>query len=94
MDFTEQLEIGRQAEEFKQYIEEHPYFNGLIDRMKLEYVRVLLDLNPDQTEEFTITKSEMRTLDQIPNAISGDIYMGQQAYEKLNGLSEEPKGLL
>jgi hypothetical protein len=33
-------------------------------------------------------------LDQIPHAISGDIYMGQQAYEKLNGLSEEPKGLL
>ena len=94
MDLTEQLRIGQEAEDFKRYIEEHPYFNGLIDRMKLEYVKVLLDLQPDQKDDFCITKSEMRTLDQIPNAISGDIYLGQRAYEQINGISEEPKGLL
>lgn len=94
MDLAEQLQIGKDAEDFKRYVEEHPYFNGLLERIKLEYARQILDLQPQSTQEFTVLRSELSSIDQIPNAISGDIYMGQQAYEKLNGLSEEPKGLL
>ncbi len=94
MDLQEQLEVGHQAEDFKQYIDEHPYFKGLLTRIELEMSRQILSLSPKDTDAFTEMKAEMNGVGQIMNAISGDIYMGQQAYEKLNGLSEEPKGLL
>lgn len=94
MDLAEQLQIGKDAEDFKRYIDEHPYFKGLLERIKLEYARQILELQPQNTQEFTVLRSELSSIDQVMNAISGDIYMGQQAYEKLNGLSEEPKGLL
>ena len=94
MDLAEQLQIGKDAEDFKRYIEEHPYFNGLVERVKLELAKTILELDPDKTESFTYVRSRMIGVDDILNAVSGDIYMGQQAYEKLNGLLEEPKGLL
>lgn len=94
MDLAEQLQIGKDAEDFKRYIDEHPYFNGLIERMRLEYAKMLMELPPTATDEFTNYRQSMDAIAGIMNAVSGDIYMGQQAYEKLNGLSEEPKGLL
>lgn len=93
-NLQEQLEIGKQAEDFKNYIDEHPYFNGLLERVRMEYARMIFDLDSTQKDEFTRYKQSMEAVGQILNSISGDIYLGQQAYEKLNGISEEPKGLL
>ena len=94
MDLQEQLEIGKQAEDFKRYIEEHPYFKGLLTRIELEMSRQILSLSPKDTDAFTEMRAEMNGVGQIMNAISGDIYLGQRAYEQINGISEEPKGLL
>jgi hypothetical protein len=94
VDLQEQLEIGKQAEDFLRYLSEHPYLEGLLERMKLEYARQILDLNHDQTIAFSNLKSEMVGVDQVMNSIRGDVYLGSQALKKLNGESDEPKGLL
>ncbi len=94
MDLQEQLEIGKQAEDFLRYTEENGYFNRLIERIRLEYASMILELRPSSTEEFTNYRHRMDAIAGIMNSVKGDIYAGQVAYEKINGLSEEPKGLL
>jgi phosphoenolpyruvate carboxylase len=93
-DLQQELEIGKQAEDFLRYTSEHPYFNGLLERIKLEMARVILDLNFSAKDEFSDMKSQMVGVDQIMNAIQGDIYIAREALKRLNGETEEPKGLL
>uniref|UniRef100_A0A6H1ZR45 Uncharacterized protein n=1 Tax=viral metagenome TaxID=1070528 RepID=A0A6H1ZR45_9ZZZZ len=90
MDLQEQLEIGKQAEDFLKYLAEHPYFEGLLERVKLEYARQILELMPDRKEAFSLMKSEMLGIDEIMNAVRGDIYLASEALKKLSG--EEDKG--
>ena len=94
MDLQQQLETGKNAEDFKRYIDEHPYFRELLERVKLEYAKQILSADPLDSHVLMRGRISMIAIEELTNAISGDIYMGQQAYEKLNGLSEEPKGLL
>jgi hypothetical protein len=93
MELQDQLEIGKQAEDFLKYIHEHPYFEGLLDRIKLEYARRILELHP-LDDSFKTIKSSMDAMNEVMNAIRGDIYLGSEAFNKLNGTTEEPKGLL
>ena len=94
MDLQEQLEVGHQAEAFLQYLSEHPYFEGLLERMRLELARQILDLMPNNTQDFTVFRSQISGVDLIMNAISGDIYIAQEALKKLNGTIDDNKGLL
>lgn len=93
MDLQEQLEVGKQAEDFLRYIEENPYFKGLLERIKLEMARQILDLQPQNTERFSDLKIRMDAMDEILNAARGDIYLGSEALKKLDGV-KEPGGLL
>lgn len=93
-ELQQQLENGKAAEDFLKYLSDHPYFEGLLERMKLEYARQILDLSHDQTIAFSSLKSEMMGVDQVMNAIRGDVYLGSEAFKALNGESEQPKGLL
>ena len=92
MDSQEQLEIGRQAEEFLRYTEEHLYFTGLIERIKLTYAQRILSLNPDQGDAFSVLKERMDVWDEILNAVRGDISVASEALKQLEGVPE--KGLL
>jgi hypothetical protein len=94
MDLQEQLEVGKQAEEFITYISERPYFNGFLERMVSEYGKEILKLRPLQTEDFTLLKAQMTLMEKFIDAIHGDIYLGQEAFKKLNGIQSEPGGLL
>ena len=94
MDLQEQLEVGKQAEDFLKYLSEHPYFEGLLERVKLEYARRILDLQPASKDDFSLYRASMTAVDEIMNAIRGDIYLGSEAFKQLNGESEQPKGLL
>jgi hypothetical protein len=94
MDLQQQLEIGKQAEDFLKYTQEHPYFTNLLERVKLEYARRILGLEPIDKNDFTLYRSAMIAIDEIMNSVSGDIYLGAEAFKKLTGVTEEPKGLL
>jgi hypothetical protein len=93
-ELQEQLERGKQAEDFLKYTQEHPYFNGLLERVKLEYARSLLEADPFASEILLKRRVQMMAIDDVMEAIRGDIYLGGEALKRLNGETEEPKGLL
>ena len=94
MELQEQLDTGKQAEAFLQYVSDHPYFEGLLERMKLEYARQILDLSHDQTVAFSSLRSGMAGIDGVMNAVRGDIYLGAEAFKQLEGIIDDNKGLL
>jgi hypothetical protein len=92
-ELHEQIETGRQAEEFLRYTQEHPYFSGLLDRIKLELMQQIFALHPMQKDEFTTKMICIQFIPEIMGAVSGDIYLASDAFAKLNN-EKEPGGLL
>jgi hypothetical protein len=93
-ELQEQLERGKQAEDFLKYTQQNGYFTNLLERVKLEYARNILSLSPVQTDEFTDYQCRRTGVDDVMNAVRGDIFLGGEALKRLNGETEEPKGLL
>ena len=93
MELHEQLELGKQAERFNQYISENPYFKGLLDRIKLEYAREILGLRHDQRGEFAVLRCKAAGVDDIMEAVKGDIYLAGEALKELEG-KKDTGGLL
>jgi hypothetical protein len=89
MELQDQIDIGRQAEEFLRYTSEHPYFEGLLDRIKLEMAKQILTLTPQQTEVFSEMKAEMNGIDQVMNAVRGDIYIASEALKQREGIIDK-----
>jgi hypothetical protein len=89
----EDLEIGKRAEEFLQYVEMNPYFYSLLERMKLEMAQRILGLTPNDKDAFTIEKTRMEAMDEVMNAVRGDIYIASEALKKMDG-KEEKGGIL
>jgi hypothetical protein len=94
MDLQQQLEIGKQAEDFLKYTTENLYFRELIERIKLTYAQAILSLNSGQKDEFSSYRSKMEAVEDILNAVSGDIYLGGEAFKELEGKPEIMKGIL
>ena len=90
MELQDQIELGKEAERFLLYVEENPYFKGLVDRIKLTYAQQILSLNNLQKDEFADYRCRITGIEDIMNAISGDIALGQSAFDELNG--NKPKG--
>lgn len=93
-DLQEQLGIGNQAEEFLKYVSEHPYFEGMLERIRLEYGRQILSLLPEETAIFTALRTKMDAIDDVMNVARNDVLIGSDALKKLSGESEQPKGIL
>jgi hypothetical protein len=94
MDLQEQIDTGKQAEDFLRYLADHPYFEGLLERVKLELARGILELSPNDAEVFVRLRCKMDGVSDIMNAVRGDVYLAQEAYKRANGLVDEDKGLL
>jgi hypothetical protein len=94
MDLQEQLEVGKQAEDFLRYTAEHPYFNGLLERMRVSIFQEIGMLDPSETEAFRTLKIRMDCIPLISDTITAEIFIGAEAFKKLTGVTEEPKGLL
>lgn len=92
-ELQEQLELGRQAREFEMYINMTPYFNKLVERIKLKYAADILNLHPTQKDEFVMNRCGIITLDDLMNTIISDIYIGEQADNAMSGVKDD-KGLL
>ena len=84
MELQDQIEIGRQAQNFLQYVTENTYFTELIERVKLTYATTILSLNAGQKDEFSAYRSKMEAVEDIINSVRGDIYVGQEADKRLN----------
>jgi hypothetical protein len=92
MDLQQQLEIGKQAEDFLKYTTENLYFRELIERIKLTYAQAILSLNSGQKDEFSSYRSKMEAVEDILNAVSGDIYLGAEAFKQINEPADLMKG--
>ena len=91
-DLQEQLEVGRQAEQFLRYIEENPYFNELLERIKLTYAQHILTLHPSEKDKFAVLAERKDAIDEVIEAVRGDIALASMALKQIEG--EKPKGLL
>jgi hypothetical protein len=86
MELQDQIDTGRQAEEFLRYTSEHPYFEGLLERIRLEYARLILDLPPNDKDWFTYYRHKMDGIAEVMNAVRGDIYFASEALKQIDGV--------
>lgn len=93
MDIYEQMEQGRQAEEFLKYVQEHPYFEEMLDRMRLGIMAEMCALRPGQTEEFKTLSERFHFLPEIVNMARSEVLIGREAYESVNGI-KHAEGIL
>jgi hypothetical protein len=94
MDKYERMEIGRQAEEFLQYIEEKPYFEEMIERMRLGLMAEMCSLRSNQKDEWAVLSDRFHFLAEIVNMARGDVFIGREAYESENGLKRVERPIL
>ncbi len=83
------VEIGRQAEQFLEYLKENPYFRQLLERIKMELMQQMYGLTTNDKDIFVILKAQMEIIPEILDAVSGDILMAQDALKKLEGEEEK-----
>ena len=89
MELQDQIDTGRQAEEFLRYTSDHPYFEGLIQRMQLEYAKRILDLAPDEVDAFRTLRVASNAVGDIKEAILGDIYLASEALKQREGIIDK-----
>ena len=83
------VEIGRQAEQFLEYLKENPYFRQLLERITMELMQQMYGLTTNDKDIFVILKAQMEIIPEILDAVSGDILMAQDALKKLEGEEEK-----
>jgi hypothetical protein len=91
MELQDQIDTGRQAEEFLRYTSEHPYFDGLLERVKLECARLILDLSisPETRDQYLVLRGRMFGFDDVMNAVRGDIYLASEALKQRDGIIDK-----
>ena len=90
----DEMEIGRQAEEFLTYINEKPYFNEMIDRIRLGLMTDMASLRPSQYEEWKTLSERFHFLPEIVNMARGDVYVASVALEAMKESKTRPEGIL
>ena len=90
----DELELGRQAEEFLTYINEKPYFNEMIDRIRLGLMTDMAGLRPSQSDEWKSLSERFHFLPEIVNMARGDVYVAQVALEAMSNNKTRPEGIL
>jgi len=82
---TEQeiINRGSDAEEFKRYLDDNPYFTSVIALSKQLLWQNLCDLRPHEQMEFTVLKAQQDAIEELMNLVEIDIYEGQKAIERV-----------
>ena len=78
----ELIERGSQAEQSQEYVA------SLIERSKGHIFDNIMALAPNQTELFTVFKSQIVYLDNVLATVAADIRDGQKAIERIQGTAE------
>lgn len=93
-DLQKQIEIGKMAEEFLQYLAGHPYFESLIERIDLGLASQLLSLPAQDATGFFSIQTQRSAVHDVLEAVRGDVQIGARAFEALAGGSVDNGGLL
>lgn len=79
------IDIGRKAQETKQYLDNNPYLKQVFDRIQFNLMKSILGLKPNQRDEFSAMKVAYDMALEPLNYIEFDILQGQRAEEMLAG---------
>lgn len=82
---------GTDAEEFKRYLEERPYFTSVVAVAKQMIWNNIASLRPDETIKFTVLKSQLTGVEELMSLIEMDIEAGQKALARMQGVNEVKK---
>jgi len=82
---TEQeiINRGSDAEQFKRYLEDNPYFTSVIALSKQMLWQNICGLRPDEQMKFTVLKAQQEAIEELMNLIEIDIYEGQKAISRV-----------
>ena len=83
MNDQEIINRGSDAEDFKRYLEDKPYFISVVANAKQINWLKICDLKPDEQMKFTILKSQQQAIEDLMSLIDIDIYNGQKAVERM-----------
>lgn len=91
---TEQeiINRGSDAEQFKRYVEDNPYFTSVVALSKQLIWQNICALKPDEQMKFTVLKSQELAIEELMNLIEMDIYEGQKAISRLQELETREEG--
>ncbi len=82
------IEVGRQAQETKQYLETNPYIKQVIERIQFNLLKGIMGLKSDQRDEFSAMKAAYDMAWEPLNYMEMDIIEGQRASDTLTGKTE------
>ena len=83
MDEQQIINRGSDAEEFKRYIDDNPYFNSVVALSKELILQNIMSLRPDEQMKFTVLKSQGKAIDALMNLIEIDISEGKKAIDRM-----------
>lgn len=74
-----------QAQEFKTYLKENPYFLSIVNELQDENKQAILDLNPNNKDMFTFLQATRLGIGLPLSRVDQDIIMGNDASNRLEG---------
>lgn len=74
---------GMEAQEFKRFLRDNPYFQRVVDELNEDYVTQILGLDPQNKERFTVLQAARTALFLPFERVESDINMGNDAAERL-----------
>lgn len=90
----EQIERAEQARAFKEYYEANPYLASVLARERDYIIDTMVKLQPHAQINFTILKAQLDSINDFMGIVNTDIYFGQKALEKLQGVEQQEGGIL
>jgi hypothetical protein len=72
-----------EAQEFKRYLRDNPYFQMVVDELNEEYMTQILGLRPQDKETFTVLQAVRMSFLLPFERVDADIQMGNDATERL-----------
>jgi hypothetical protein len=86
---------GQEAEAFLKLLDEgSQYFKGVLAEIQQEINDSIIGLKPSQKDEFSYLKSQLDSLYEPLKRIRQDILVGQQAWNRMNGIETKNEGIL
>lgn len=85
MDEQQIINRGSDAEQFKRYLEDNPYFGSVIELARQLIAQNIDGLKPDEQMKFTILRSQSMAISMLLDLIEMDIEAGQKALGRMQG---------
>ena len=73
------------AQEFKTYLRDNPYFPSLVNELDSEIAESILGLDPSDKESFSLLQARRLALRLTLDRVESDIIMGNEATRELEG---------